>query len=110
MEPTKLTSDGNPVKHPAHYCAGGIEVIDILRAKLPFIGDGYEAYLLGNVLKYLLRYPHKGNPKRDLDKAKVYLDWLVDLYQTGDVLTLDEAVRHRAMQGTGLSVVVKKKP
>ena len=61
------------VSHPLHYIAGGIEVIDIIRAKLT--PGQFEGYLFGNVLKYTLRWPYKDG-LRDLDKAAVYLDWL----------------------------------
>jgi len=65
----------DPIKSPDHYTAGGMEVIDILRAKLTTAQ--FEGYLLGNVLKYLFRYQLKGSPKEDLGKARVYLDWLI---------------------------------
>lgn len=34
----------------------------------------------GNALKYLLRYPHKGR-KEDLEKARHYLDYLIENYE-----------------------------
>jgi hypothetical protein len=68
---------GDAIKHPDHYCSGGIEVIDIIRAKLT--PEQYEGYLLGNTLKYLFRYKLKRTPSLDLAKANVYLGWLSDL-------------------------------
>jgi len=67
-----------PIYAPNHYSHGGIEMIDILRAKLS--PEQFEGFLLGNVIKYLFRYPHKGTPSRDLDKAAKYLEWLRILY------------------------------
>lgn len=61
------------ISHPLHYTAGGIEVIDIIRAKLT--PEQLEGYLWGNVLKYVLRWPYKDG-LRDLDKAAKYLEWL----------------------------------
>jgi hypothetical protein len=58
-----------------HYMAGGLEVIDILKAKLS--PDEYRGFLRGNALKYLFRFDHKGTPGADLHKAKIYLDWLI---------------------------------
>lgn len=61
------------VKHPAHYCDGGIETIDYIRAKLTpeeFIG-----YCKGNALKYISRAGKKDDASEDLAKAAVYLGW-----------------------------------
>ena len=63
------------VHNPAHYTAGGIETIDFIRAKLG--PEGFRAYCLGNVLKYVTRHAHK-NGDEDLRKAAVYLDWAVE--------------------------------
>ena len=63
------------VNHPPHYNQGGMEVIDVIEAG---IGDqGFVGYLLGNILKYLLRFKHKGKPVEDLKKARWYLDRLI---------------------------------
>ena len=56
------------VNHPAHY--GGdttYEVIKVIEAW----GLGFH---LGNVVKYVARADHKGNPLEDLKKARWYLD------------------------------------
>ena len=63
----------DPVKPPRHYCDGGIETIDYIRAKLTreeFIG-----YCKGNALKYISRAGKKGDAAEDLAKAQVYLGW-----------------------------------
>ena len=63
-------SDNDPVNHPQHYTHGPIEVIDLIEG----FGLGYH---LGNVVKYVLRSPHKGNEIQDLEKARWYLDrWI----------------------------------
>lgn len=59
-----------------HYCTGKHEVIDILRDKMS--PDEFRGFLRGNVLKYMFRYPHKGNPAADLEKAATYLRWLTE--------------------------------
>lgn len=56
------------IQHPVHYTAYKPEVIQITR-HLPFC--------LGNVVKYVLRAPHKDG-KKDLEKALQYLNWSVD--------------------------------
>ena len=62
FEPVKA----DPVNHPAHYTAGGIETIDFIEAKK--LG-----YNLGNVVKYITRSGLKGNQLEDLRKAQWYL-------------------------------------
>lgn len=66
----------DPVNHPAHYTAGGIECIDAIAAALTCQKDPMEAWLTGQVLKYLWRWPLK-NGKEDLEKARWYLDRLI---------------------------------
>lgn len=62
------------VQHPAHYQCGGIETIDVIRAKL---GEGFGYYCEGNAIKYLTRWRSKGGVE-DLRKASVYLGWLIE--------------------------------
>lgn len=64
----------DPVTKPAHYQRAGIETIDYIRATLD--GPGFEAYCIGNVLKYVSRYREKGGIE-DLRKAQVYLVWAI---------------------------------
>src|SRR5699024_10762637 len=63
------------VTNPSHYTNGNIETIDYLKDTLS--KEQYECFCRGNVLKYLSRYPHK-NGVEDLNKAKTYLQWLID--------------------------------
>ena len=73
---TKYLSGKNKedmVNIPAHYNKSGIETIDMIES---VTGDGFEAYLQGNILKYLCRYKYK-NGVEDLEKAKWYLNRLI---------------------------------
>ena len=63
--------------HPAHYTAGGIECIDAIAAALTCQKDPMQAWLTGQVLKYMWRWPLK-NDKEDLRKARFYLDRLIN--------------------------------
>jgi len=53
-----------------HYDHGGIETLDIIRAKLT--PEQYQGFLLGNVIKYSCRANFKGNFERDMEKAGFY--------------------------------------
>lgn len=63
------------VHSPAHYTTGGIETIDYIYSKLG--EEGFRAYCLGNVIKYVSRWQEK-NGIEDLQKAQVYLKWGID--------------------------------
>ena len=39
------------VNHPKHYCKGGLECIQVIKAQLT--PEQYEGYLYGNVIKYM---------------------------------------------------------
>tara|TARA_R100000541_G_scaffold58886_1_gene70958 strand:+ start:453 stop:725 length:273 start_codon:yes stop_codon:yes gene_type:complete len=67
---------GDAVNHPPHYNVSGIECIDALKAML---GDEFQAYLQGNIAKYLWRYRYK-NGVEDLKKAQWYLNKLIEVY------------------------------
>lgn len=67
----------DPVNHPSHYTQGEIECIDAIKAAT---GDLYEGYLQGQIIKYVWRYRHKGANKEDLEKAKWYMERLIELY------------------------------
>ena len=63
------------VNKPPHYNNGDIEAIDAIQSAL---GDGFEFYLQGNILKYVWRYRHKNNVE-DLKKAQWYLNKLINI-------------------------------
>ena len=64
------------VNHPQHYTKGGVECIDAIRASMTT--EAFAGYCKGNVLKYVWRYESKGGIE-DLQKAAVYLNWLVQI-------------------------------
>lgn len=64
----------DPINSPAHYNTGDIEVIDYIEDKLG--PDGFRHYCIGNVLKYVSRYEHKGG-EEDLKKARWYLNRII---------------------------------
>jgi hypothetical protein len=67
--------DTDLVDHPSHYTIGGIEVIDILKAKST--SEEFRGHLRLTALAYILRAPFKGEALRDYKKAVKYLNWLV---------------------------------
>lgn len=69
------SSKHDNVNSPKHYCKGGLECINVIKAQLT--PEQNKGYLYGNVLKYMWRWPEK-NGLEDLKKAKHYLEWLIE--------------------------------
>jgi hypothetical protein len=63
----------DPVKRPAHYTRGEVEVIDFIDQTLDGYTDPRVAHYVGCAIKYLARAPHKGATQQDLEKASWYL-------------------------------------
>jgi hypothetical protein len=80
LEPTV-----DQVNHPPHYTTGGIETLDVIRAKMS--PDRFEGYLMGNVLKYLLRCEYKERRQEDIRKAQFYLNTLIVEMDINDTRT-----------------------
>lgn len=64
--------DNDPVKHPAHYNQGRIEVIE-------FLEDQQLEPHEWNSVKYICRAKHKGHRIQDLEKAIWYLKRKIEL-------------------------------
>ena len=63
-------------ENATYYDEGGIETLDVIKAKLT--DDQYEGFLIGNAMKYLMRYNFKFEARKgkisDLRKALIYVD------------------------------------
>lgn len=69
----------NPlIDNPNHYKLNNLnlECIDVIKSVLEDY-EGFQAFCMGNVLKYLIRAKKK-NGLEDLQKARKYLEWLVE--------------------------------
>ena len=71
-----IYQEHNSVDHPVHYTHGDIECLDAIKAALSAQDNPYQAFLTGQVLKYMWRWPMK-NGLEDCRKAKFYLDRLI---------------------------------
>lgn len=71
-----ICQEYNAVDHPVHYTHGDIECLDAIKASLSSQDNPYQAFLTGQVLKYMWRWPMK-NGLEDCRKAKFYLDRLI---------------------------------
>ena len=68
-------------KESNYYDAGGLSVVDIWKAKLT--KEELRGLFKGNVIKYLLRAgkKKKNSAVKDLNKAKDYLENLIETYE-----------------------------
>lgn len=75
QRPGKSEEQGNeasdPVKAPAHYAGDGITTCEVAMQSMVHGADmdHHVSYWWQTSLKYLWRWPHKGNPLMDIDKA-----------------------------------------
>ena len=68
------SSKHDNVNHPKHYCKGGVESIEFVKAAVSNL-SGFEAVCVANIIKYAWRYKEK-NGLEDVMKAAKYLEWL----------------------------------
>tara|TARA_A100000172_G_scaffold81064_1_gene72736 strand:+ start:2379 stop:2624 length:246 start_codon:yes stop_codon:yes gene_type:complete len=72
-----MTTKGHdPVNSPEHYNKLDVEAIDLI--EMSMTSNEFLGYLKGNVLKYIIRYRHKGKAAEDLGKCLWYLTRLKD--------------------------------
>ena len=64
----------NKVHSPNHYTQGSVECKDAIRSALG--KEHFVSYCQGNTIKYLWRFKDK-NKVEDLEKAKVYIDYII---------------------------------
>ena len=76
----------DPVNHPPHYKANGVECIDVIEEFLA--PDEFRGYLKGQVLKYLFRAGKKNPAKEaeDYEKAGWYIRKLASGSRKSDTL------------------------
>ncbi len=69
--------ENDPVNRPKHYLhkEGGIECIDYIKQQLGT--KGFEAYMEGQILRYMHRNRLKDENIQDLEKAEWYLKKLI---------------------------------
>lgn len=82
--PTEFTESedsDDTLVNPQYYMEGGIQTKDIIRdvnKKLDKYCTTYQGFLVGNIIKYITRFPGKGDPLGDLHKSKRYLEFLIE--------------------------------
>ena len=66
------------VNNPSHYTSGRVEAIEVIEDAILNAPTNMDGFLQGQVLKYMLRLCHKIDAKEDAEKARWYLNRLID--------------------------------
>ena len=77
------------IHHPDHYTWKGVECKDVIETMVTGL-SGIEAYYMGNIIKYLYRYPKKGTLETDLAKAAQYMEFLKEYFEKKEETHHDE--------------------
>ena len=70
------------INKPLHYFRGGIDVIGF--AERQFSVEERRGFYRISALKYITRFQDKGAPVKDLNKAKFFIDKLIELEMMED--------------------------
>ena len=70
--------ESDMVNSPAHYTSGRYEAIDVIEDAIEEAPSVKAGMLQAQALKYLLRLWHKIDAKEDAEKARWYLNRLID--------------------------------
>ena len=65
------------INAPTHYHQNGIDVIGF--AELQFESAELKGFHRINAIKYISRFDRKGSPLADLQKARFYIDKLIEM-------------------------------
>ena len=68
------------ISEPDYYKSNGLSPIGAFKQGLISV-DEYRGFLIGNIIKYTIRAGKKEDAVKDLNKAKNYLDFYLELLQ-----------------------------
>lgn len=69
------------IDQPEHYASQSIEPIEYMRSTMT--NEEFIGYCCGNIMKYCSRW-RKKNGIEDLQKARKYLDWMIEAVEMED--------------------------
>ena len=72
------------MNEPDYYTSNGLSPIGAFKQGL-ISKDEYRGFLIGNVIKYVIRAGKKEDAVKDLNKAKTYLDFYLELIESNDI-------------------------
>ena len=66
-------------EQPDYYASNGLSPIEAMKQGL-ISQEQYSGFIIGNIIKYVVRAGKKGNPIEDLKKAKDYINFYMDVF------------------------------
>ena len=75
------------VNHPPHYTVSNLTI-----TLEPIQAVEELGFLMGSAFKYLFRFPYKGKPRQDLEKARWYLERYVAVHDNPLVNTKAKSI------------------
>ena len=82
MRETMASKEQDSVNNPEHYNKLDVEAIDLI--EMSMTRNEFLGYLKGNVLKYIIRYKHKGKAAEDLGTCIWYLTRLKEKVENAE--------------------------
>jgi hypothetical protein len=73
---------------PQHYADRKFQTILVMEDTLS--EEQFKGYLKGNVIKYISRAGKKDKTLQELNKAKTYLQWLIEMEEHGQLQNVPE--------------------
>ena len=68
------------MSEPKYYNSNGLSPIGAMKQGL-ISKEQYKGFLIGNIIKYVIRAGKKDDAIKDLEKAKDYIDFYIELFQ-----------------------------
>lgn len=68
------------MSEPKYYNSNGLSPIGAMKQGL-ISKEQYQGFLIGNIIKYVIRAGKKDDAIKDLEKAKDYIDFYIELFK-----------------------------
>ena len=71
------------MSEPKYYNSNGLSPIGAMKQGL-ISKEQYQGFLIGNIIKYVIRASKKDDAIKDLEKAKDYINFYIELFKVKD--------------------------
>lgn len=86
------------MEQPEYYKSNGLSPIDAFKQGL-MSEEQYKGFMIGNIIKYVVRAGKKDNAIQDLEKAKSYIDFYLELVKSNEKQEQIESEITKAIKG-----------
>lgn len=78
-----IENNDDIMSEPEYYASNGLSPIGAMKQGL-VSHEQYKGFLIGNIIKYVVRAGKKDDAIQDLEKAKDYINFYIELIQEGE--------------------------